>query len=146
MNDSKRPSTSKPLRRDTAFFSQGAAKNLLQRNMQKDKSTFLQERKQAVEAIKYPPPKKQFKYFGILGLTDTQTDSFEFEEQLRQLREQRETGGNKKSKDNSFHAFGLGDALYSTKGEQNKNERMFKQMCKQVDESIVERERKLAEL
>lgn len=81
-----------------------------------------------------------------MGLTDTQTDSFEFEEQLRQLREQRETGGTKKRKDNSFHAFGLSDALYSTKNEQGKNERNFKQMCRQVEEGIAERERKMVEL
>lgn len=145
-NASKRPSSSKPFRRDTFFFGQGGAKNLLQKNLLKDRSTFLQERKQAVEAISYPPPKKQFKHFGILGLTDTQTDSFEFEEQLRQLREQRETGGTKKRKDNSFHAFGLGDALFTSKGEQAKNERNFRQMCKQIDEGIVERERKMVEL
>jgi hypothetical protein len=51
-----------------------------------------------------------------LGVTDTQADKLEFDQQLQQMREARETGG-KRQKASSFHTFGLKDSLFTPKYE-----------------------------
>ena len=72
-------------------------------------------------------------------MTDTQVDNQEFEHQLRQLRENRETGG-RKQKATSFHTFGLNDDLFTPKFEQAKNHRDFKVMIKHIDDDINQKE------
>ena len=71
-------------------------------------------------------------------MSDTTTDTFEFEEHMRQLKEIRETGGSLKRKE-KIHPFGLIDGLFTPKNEQVKAEKGFKGMIKQLDEGLAQR-------
>ncbi len=89
--------------------------------------------------MQYPANPKKYKMMGVLGVSDIQADKEEFEHQLQQLREARETGG-RKQKSASFHTFGLSDHLFTSKFEQGKHHRDFKLMIRQIDENINAKE------
>lgn len=56
----------------------------------------------------------------------------------------REIGGESK-KDKGLHAFGIDEKLYTPKYEIQKHEKMFKNLIKQIDGDIADREREVKE-